>query len=226
LKVEEAYRRFLNKVNKNDSNADLNIDLARFVISYNEEQDRWQAQSLSAKGDSSLLDDLSFLLTSNERHNPIRANIHKDRVVFPLPKDLFRYEWSRTWASTDKCSRFLDNQRAAPRNLPLLLRDAFNDPSFETEETVVNFTSGGMEVSKKDFEIDYVEITYYRKLKRIDIVGYIHTDGTPSTSIDPELDDRFVDQIVNRMADEFNRKVDNREGLPMSRDRVRTEEKL
>ena len=51
--------------------------------------------------------------------------------------------------------------------------------------------------TQNKFKINKVYLTYLRKPRNIDIVGYIKQDGTSSTTIDPELPDDIVEMSID-----------------------------
>lgn len=56
---------------------------------------------------------------------------------------------------------------------------------------------------KSGFEVDTVYLTYYRYPKEVDIEGYVKSDGSNSTDIDPELDDKLIGIILNMIEKQF-----------------------
>lgn len=55
----------------------------------------------------------------------------------------------------------------------------------------------------KGFSVDSVFMTYYRYPKSVDIEGYIKSDNTNSSNIDPELDDKLIGIILNMIEKQF-----------------------
>lgn len=84
-----------------------------------------------------------------------------------------------------------------------LLADNFNSPSYEYRETFYTIGEDSVRVFLGDFDVKSLSMTYYRYPKNVDIEGYIKYDGSASTNIDPELDDRLVDQILNMVEKQF-----------------------
>lgn len=84
-----------------------------------------------------------------------------------------------------------------------LIADEFNKPTFEYRETFYTIGEDSVRVYVSDFDVKSLNMTYYRYPKNVDIEGYVKYDGTQSTSIDPELDDRLVEQILNMIEKQF-----------------------
>jgi len=65
---------------------------------------------------------------------------------------------------------------------------------------------------------------YNGGLPNLDIEGYIHLDGIPSTNIPIPLSEQYVDQIINLAAEEFERNFQNPNDLQIAKDRTRSQE--
>ena len=69
MKSTEIYKRFLIKVNKNDSNDGINILPSIFVLMFNSEAIRWLSETLDTDGDNIKLDTLDRLLETDVEFN-------------------------------------------------------------------------------------------------------------------------------------------------------------
>ena len=79
----------------------------------------------------------------------------------------------------------------------------FNKPDFDFRETFYTIGEDSVRVYKSGFEVDTVYLTYYRYPKEVDIEGYVKSDGSNSTDIDPELDDKLIGIILNMIEKQF-----------------------
>lgn len=71
-------------------------------------------------------------------------------------------------------------------------------PSFEYQETFAVLSSNGIEVyTDGTFTPNHLYLRYVRYPQKMDISGYIHIDGTPSTDSDSELPEYLREDIVN-----------------------------
>ena len=73
-------------------------------------------------------------------------------------------------------------------------------------------------------DVEDATIEYYEVLPNLDIEGYIHLDGIPSTNIPIPLSEQYVDQIINLAAEEFERNFQNPNDLQIAKDRTRSQE--
>lgn len=217
----EAYKRFLLKINKNDTNTDVDINKGEFVLLYNEQKDRWLAEKVEKYQSS---DDIQDLQEIQVKRKPLELFISdKDYDTFTLPTDFSDYISSYSNVTDGNCSAILMHIPFKPRNENMLLENTNHEPSFEFEETIVDLSDNKLFVYKKDFSIENTFLSYYRLVGKIDIEGYIHVDGTPSTNINPDLTDMYVDEILNRCAIEVIRRYESPEGFQLAQDRLTVE---
>lgn len=219
----EAYKKLLLRVNKNDTNTDIDISKGEFVLLYNEQKNRWLNQEINKKDATLDVQDLSGVQVKY-------ASLEKDLegslyTTFKLPSNFFNYISSYSVCSQGECKGVrIFNYPYKPLQENMLLEDTNSDPSFEFEETIVDLSQGSIYVHKKDFNVDEVFLNYYREPGLIDIAGYIKLDGNESSNIDPDIDDIYVDQIIDRCASEIIRRYENPEGFQLAADRELKEE--
>lgn len=196
MKSIEAYKRFLIKLNKNDTNTNINIGKGEFVLIFNEQSKVWLENKL--KEDSNLHDknEISALLVYDKKLEKVIDTSTFSQ--FKLPDDYYEYQTSYSIASKGKCKdRKLLNWDFKVRNKNVLEQDENNNPSFEYEETIANVSGDNILIFKKDFDIDEQYVTYYKEPNNIDIKGYIRFDGSSSEDIDSELADKYVNEIIS-----------------------------
>lgn len=218
----QAYNNFLLEANKDDTNSNIHVPRGKFVSIFNKEARKWTKEKFKRKLSSDELDELSDLLVDNVELEKVRSHI--DHFDYKLPEDYYSLASSFSIASKGKCERVLDNWKAKPHDVPILLRDSNNKPSFEFEETILNISSNNVKVYFDDFQIKKVYLNYYKLPTEIDVEGYIKVDGSASSSINPKLNDLAVDEIISRCVLELNRSTQNLEGFQLSKDRTNTEE--
>jgi hypothetical protein len=215
----EAYKRFLLKINKNDTNSDIDISKGEFVLLYNEQKDRWLDDKI---GNSEASDRVLHLDEVQVKHAPLTKLEDKEHYsIFAQPQGFFSYITSYAVCSNKDCKGIiLRCFEMKPRNENMLLENTNTEPSLEFEETVVDLSDGKIYVYRKDFEVDELKLNYYREAGKIDIAGYRHVDGTLSTNIDPDLSDIAVDEILNRCALEVIRRYENPDGYQLAAQRT------
>jgi len=164
MQSSEAYKHLLLKVNKNDTNSDIDISKGEFVLLYNEQRLVWEQEKISAKESTLSIQDLQEIQV---KYLPlIQANIGEGYVAYTLPDNYFSYISSYSYSSKDNCSEVvLRHYPIKPKNENMLLESTNTEPSFEYEETIVDLSSGKLYVYKKDFDIDKTFLTYIEKLE-------------------------------------------------------------
>lgn len=115
-----------------------------------------------------------------------------------LSSELLYIIRSQSTAAKGDCSaELLDNFEAKHNDLNNILRDPYQKPSFEWRETPIIYKHDTMLIlSDGTFTVSKADIDYIRWPVSMDKAGYTHFDGTTSTSVDPELPDYVVDEII------------------------------
>jgi hypothetical protein len=218
MKSTEIYKRFLLKINKNDSNDGINILPAHFVLMFNSEALKWLNDKLDKDADNIKLDHLDKLLEAD-----VEVEIFKeydDSVEFNLPENFHRHASSFSIADKGECKGVkIFNFEKKSLGFTATLADDFSKPQFDYEETVFLISKNRIKVYTDDFKIRKVFVTYYKTPIAIDMAGYTRIDGTPSENIDSELSLENIDEILDRMATESNRQFENAEGFQFSKER-------
>jgi len=219
----EVYKLFLLKINRNDTNSDIDINRGEFVLLYNEQKDVWLKQQINAKESNISSQDLNEVQV---KHLSLtKLTDATDYSVFALPENFFSYISSYTTASQGVCGgKIIRNYPIKPMNENMLLENSNYEPSFEFEETIVDLSNNKLFVYKKDFEIEEVFFNYYREVGKIDLAGYRKLDGDMSTNIDPDISSIYINEILNRCAEEVIRRYENPEGFQLAQDRINKEE--
>ena len=230
-----AYKKFLLKINKNDTNSNINISKGEFVLIFNEQARRWLREKIKNKQIDDTANDISELLVSEEPL-PVTAK-GTSFVEFQLPDPFFDYVTSTSDAIKQityqdsqgethrtNCKGILYNWDTKAKNLNTLFMDDNHKPSFEFQESFITIYSDKIKVYKTDFNINTLILTYYREPWEIDIAGYKRIDGSPSTNINPQFIDANTDEIISRAAVEAARNYQDPEQVQIGKDRINTED--
>ena len=194
------------RLNKVDTQDDENISVYNIVEAFNKAQlnvvNRLYGKNNNYKSGiestRKRVDDLKILLNPAPK---ILSATKKEGYYLSeaLPKDYFHLVRTTCLASRKDCSKkemFIYLQEES--NLNTLLNNDFVNPSFEWAETIGTIAGDKIKVfTQNKFEINKVYLTYLRKPRTIDIIGYIKKDGSFSTNIDPELPDDLVEMSID-----------------------------
>lgn len=204
MTIQEAYLRSLQKNEQNLANGGIKLDPGRFVLLFNEAQDRLIRHYLNRKDDETIRS-IQTLLVYWKSLNEVNHIDDPESTSFSLPDDYL-------WFSNIKGSFYYNGcevgdfvmWEAKNENVHELLGDDNNRPSFDYRETFYTIGDGKVVVYEDGFRTDEVRMTYYRNPVRVDLAGYINAAGERSTDIDPELPDPLVEEILDMVAKQFN----------------------
>ncbi len=218
MNVQEAYLRFLTKVNRNLSSNNIVASKDRFVLLYNEEQIRFLDYCLDFRNDEDIIDVEAFLeVDSNVQPLPAIDNI----VPLDLNDDWFEVSSAYAYVDTDECKGIrLSLFEIKNFDQEQLAIDANNAPSIRYREAPYYIGNNNLNVYTKDFTIDRGIVTYYRFPRPIDIEGYIKIDDTASTDIDPEGTDWWVNKVISMCAESFFRNYGDANLVTINKDRI------
>lgn len=218
MNISDAFIQFRQLVNRNNTNNNISVDKPRFIQMFNDIQNRYLDFLLNKRDDDTIRRAAKFFSTQVLQLD----KSEEIREVYVLPINYFDFSNIEIKASQKNCKGIpLHSFEVKTENLQELLNDKFSEPSFDYRETFYH-TSGDSTISiyKKDFSIDSVNLLYYRYPNKVDIEGYIKTDESNSTSIDPEWEDRDISKILMAMSLEFSAINSDGTGYELSKDRL------
>lgn len=222
MNSREIYKRFLLKINKNDTNDGISILPSLFVLIFNNERFRWLGEYLKNNGDNIKLDRLDGLLESDVPL--VQFQVGDGWVEYTLPDNFYRHSSSYALVNKGNCTNipfFYFEKKSL--GFSANLADDSTKAHFEYEEGPCLFTNGKVKVYTDDFIIVKLLTSFYRVPNAIDIEGYTKIDGSASTNIDSELSDDNVDEIINRVAMEVIREYQDDDAAQFAKDRIGTE---
>lgn len=204
MTIQEAYLRSLQKNEQNLANGGIKLDPGRFVLLFNEAQDRLVKYYLNRKDDETIRS-IQTLLVYWKSLNKINHIDDPESTSFNLPDDYLWFSNIKGSFSYNGCEvgDFV-MWEAKNENVHELLGDDNNRPSFDYRETFYTIGDGKVVVYEDGFRTDEVRMTYYRNPVRVDLAGYINAAGIQSTDIDPELPDYLVEEILDMVAKQFS----------------------
>lgn len=222
MKTPEIYKRFLLDINKNDTNEGISILPSHFVLLFNTEAVRWLSEKLRDDADNQKIDHLNELLETDVKLN--KVNEHEDSVEFQLPDDFHWYASSYSKADRGECKGVkIFNFEKKPLGFVAVLADGFSRPSFDYEETPFIISKNKIKVYFDDFKITSVVANFYRKPKPVDMAGYEHVDGTPSTDKDTDLSDENIDEVLTRLVAKVTAQYQDAERFQYAKERIVSE---
>jgi hypothetical protein len=220
MTIQEAYIQFLNLVNRNATNNRTSVDKTRFIMLFNDIQNRYVVWNLEKRNEDSIRNVQALLV----KNTPLALIESKDNYSrFTLPENYFEFANLSAKAKTDCCEA--DDMllyEVKSEDVEEKLADTNHQPSFEYRETFYHLGDNSIVVYKKDFTIEAVKLTYYRYPVQVDIEGIVRPDQTISGNVDPEFDDKVLGIILLAMAKEFAAINSEAAEYQLSKDRLFT----
>lgn len=218
----ELYNNYLRKINKNDTNRNIKIPKGQFVNLYNEQTPIWLKAKIKNDIQTDRINDIGELLELDKELIKYQDNLNTSDFI--QPSDYFEYSSSYCIAKKGNCDeRVLYCWNNKNKNKNTLLINDNQKPSFEFEDTFVAQNKNVLSVYKTDFEVKRFYLDYYKLPKKIDIDGYINVDGTPSTTINPEISEYLANQILNYCVLETIRVYESPEAFQLAKERIEKE---
>lgn len=145
------------------------------------------------------VDDLQFLLKSEKLTGANKTIFFESNL---LPKDYLLYKSLRPIVSKGQCKRVaMYSHLVEEANALDYLQDWSMQPSFDWRQTFHTLAGDKIRVyHNNDFLVNELILTYFRKPKRFDIVGYTREDGTESYNQDLEFTDMVAEAILDDAA--------------------------
>jgi hypothetical protein len=197
---EIAYQKFIIKINKNAQTNNIACDKGRFVLIYNESQNKEIEYILEKRANDSIRYIQKLLVPSK-----LLKSKKKDKSfdLFTLPEDFFDFSTLFGMATKECCKEVsLDMYEIKSENENLVTFDEFQKPSFEFREAPYYISQDSIKVFKDDFEYNGLHLTYYRYPKQISLKNPENPESNFSKQ-EIELDDKIVDRIISRASAEF-----------------------
>lgn len=219
--TEQAFIKFQIKINETYESSKIGIDRGRFVILYNEAQNKMVEFILSKKN----TDDYTYIqniLVPNKKL-PRLTSIN-DADVFEMPEDLLNLSSAYSTATQGKCKDakiFLFDIK--DDNKTEVLQDEFNKPSFLAREAPMSIADNKLYLYKENFTHNNLFLSYYRYPKQIKLLDPDNPESQFDPNINPEFDDLLLDRILSMAASEFEI---NTESQKFQIDRMRATEVL
>lgn len=218
---KDAYTTFLLLANKLNSDDNVNIDTGRFVLLYNKHALVWLAQSVRKTKYTQEIDEIQSLVVKDI---PLpQVGVTSESVKFNFPAECFDFIGGYARATRDNCKRVINASQVKNENERLILFDSNWRPDFDFEWLPVTIGDNSIQVYFRNFLVEGFIATYYRFPTAIDIEGYTKPDGNPSITIDPDIDDIYVNEIIDLVVADVSRIFQNNEKLPADLNRITTQ---
>jgi hypothetical protein len=198
--TSKAYEKFIIKINKNATTDSVACDKGKFTVIINEVQNRFQESILDRKFE----DDIRYIQHLLVEKVIPSSEIQPTYNLIDLPKDYFDLSNTFAYASNGICTnQKIDLFEIKSDDQNSILRDEFSKPSFKYREAPYYLLSDKIKVFKEDFDIESVNLSYYRYPLQIKLVNESDPESDFDTVSYLEWDDKSADRIISLAASEF-----------------------
>lgn len=215
MTIDQAYFEFVQLVNRNATNNNANIDKPRFVHLYNSVQTKYVEWILEKRNDDTIRYVSPLLVKGKELAKTGKGDQYD---IFELPTDFFDVSSLQAYVGACKFRTF----EIKDDDVEELYHDANHQPSLIYEETFYHTASNSVFIYTKDFEVTRATLSYYREPKEVDMSGYKKIDGSQSTTVHPELQDKAIGRILLAMAKQFSANNNDGAAYQLTKDQLFT----
>lgn len=221
------------RVNKDDTNDFDNLSLFSIIEAYNKAQLNVvnylsglnNIYKSGIESTTKRIDNLSTLLNPT----PLELTLTKADNYYisqSFPTNYMRYVSSYSTGKNSKCSsKRILHFPYEEGNIELINRNSNQNASFEWGEAPITIADNKLKIhSNNQFEITKAYLTYLKYPVNVDIQGYIKQDGTPSTTIDPELPDDVVEMCIDEAVRILQGDIQNPLGIQVAMQNIQRNE--
>lgn len=200
--IEQAYNRYLIKVEKNATNDNIATERGRFVEIFNESQNKFEERILQNRGIDDVRYIQKFLILDKKISD---SSLTFDHYNFALPTNCLDLADVRAKATKEKCSDYLQLFELKTENLNAALQDEDNKPSFEWRESIYTVNSNNLSVyTDGKFKVDFILLNYYRYPQQISLINPFNPESKFYEENEIEWDEKALDRILSICAGEFD----------------------
>ena len=201
MTVEQAYEKFIIKINKNAQTDGVHCDRGRFVELYNEAQIKHLEYLLEQR----FHDEIRYAEKFLKNDEQLDVETGGPTMQFaPLPPDFFDLSSAKAIASTDYCQNtYIDLYEVKSEDINLVLQDEFNKPSFDYREAPFILSSGDIKAYREGFTYDKILLTYYRYPQQIRLIDEDDPESFFNETYQIEWDDKSNNRIIDLAASRF-----------------------
>lgn len=214
ISAEKLEYKLDQRLNKLSTNVHQQIPKEDKVLALNEAQiklvktkvDANNVYRIGLEGFKKRYQDLQFLVENFEDHQLVPKLfdkiLHKWMVdVSKITPKLMFYLDSYMLADKGICKNhvvYTNGDLVKHADITTLLQNDNYKPSFEYQETIVDISYSELHYyTDGSFTPKKIYLSYIRYPIEIDLEGYVHLDGTDSTTVDSELEEYLEDELLN-----------------------------
>lgn len=173
--------------------------------------------------------DLQFLVENAEDHklSLTLGDKYMNKYISSIgnltPKFMFYLE-SYMIANKDECKNriiYCNTDLVKHTDIATLLQNSNYKPSFEYQETLCDISSDELHYyTDGTFTPINIYLSYIRYPKEMDLEGYIHFDGSNSSTVDCELEDYLEDELLDLTVQSLAMNTENQAAVQYTQQRL------
>lgn len=206
--TEQAFIKFQIKVNETYESSKIGVDRGRFVILFNEAQNKMVELILNRKqtDDYQYIDNLLVPNFKIDRDSSIL-----DADTFKKPEDFLNFSSGYSTATKNECKDIkISLFDIKDDNKTEILQDEFNNASFLAREAPFSMAGNKLFVyNNNDFTHESLYLSYYRYPKKIKLLDPDNPESQFDPTANPELDELLLDRVISMASSEFEVNVEN-----------------
>lgn len=201
MKVSDAYKTFLLKMNEAATSRGVAVNKGKFCVLFNKNYLTVVNEYLEEKG-SDEIDKIKELLVPYKQLQHLSKGQNYDS--FTLPKDYMEYSNFEVRATSDQgCSDQIKIFPVKSREVQNILQDQYNKPTFFYREAPFTLALDSIRIYTDRFEVEDVYMDYYKEPRKISL---INSSDPESNFIDNEFEasDFIINKVIDRTVVEYS----------------------
>lgn len=193
MNTKTAYKEFLLRFNKLDTNFSTEIDEKKFCALFNKAQNHYVKNLLKNESSNKVVENTLQLLLESSILNGIHSN---DIYLVDLPKDFL---WSiRVSCQDTKCKNTLNCRLVNESSVNNLLQNPNWKPSVEWEETFYTLGKDQLRIYLDNFRVENCNLVYYKEPPKVDIkTGLKNIYDLDSQDVNPIWKETITEEIID-----------------------------
>ena len=200
MTIKECYLYVLDRLNNNTTNSNQEITGHSFIRTMRAATYLWVDQRITNQEvTAKVQQELQRLVVTKKLTGQKKDGFYR----FVLPSNFYHRINFRVAATSTvhNCESMLEGVLVESANLASYLNGDDTRPNFEFEQTIVTIEGDHINVYYRDFTVDHLLLTYYRKPVSVNMATGFHDENNiPTVDVNPEFDDSDVYEILNLTA--------------------------
>lgn len=191
MTFEESYQKYLLLSESNGITNNLSTTKGKYATIYNIAQNKVIEWLIEANGS----DENRYLQQIKSETELIGGTDNGRYITYAMPETYFDFINIFAKGKKDTCILEFVTQEIKNENASQAYNDPFTEPSFKFAETFFTISNDSINLYKKEFEFDKVDLHYYEYPTQVTLLD---PDDPESdfTALDHQFDDKLINRII------------------------------